>query len=98
VGVLSIGTLFQPSLKIEALGSVERDWVSIKEIRNNGVVAICCELVCNQLAVLPDTDHIWKEENSSVFVDGIASWFSDVGFDVTDFDGLAGWLAAAEVN
>jgi hypothetical protein len=62
------------------------------------VVTICCELVCDQLAVLPDTNHIWEEENSSVLVDRLASALGDVGVDATDFDGLAGWLAAVEVN
>jgi hypothetical protein len=53
-------------------------------------------LIGHQLAILPDTNNIWEVKNRSVFVDGLSGWFCDIGFDVADFEGLSGWLAATK--
>lgn len=53
---------------------------------------ISCKLICYELTVLPDTNHIWKEQNGGVFVDSISSWFGNICFNVTNLGGLSGWL------
>lgn len=96
--VLAIAALRQPGHDIIVLGTVQRNWVPVEQIWDDGVVAIGGVLVCHQLTVLPDTDDIWKVEDGSVLVDGLAGGLSDVGFDVANFDGLAGWLSSRERN
>jgi hypothetical protein len=40
------------------------------------------ELISHQLAVLPDTNHIWDEQDRFSFLDIVASWFGDIDFDI----------------
>jgi hypothetical protein len=96
--ILPIRALSQPFHNVKALRSVEGNWVAVKEIGDNGVIAIGSELVCHQLAVLPDTDYIWEVEDGGILVDSLASGLGDVCVDVTDFDGFASWLSTLEMN
>jgi len=95
--VLSIRALGQPSHNIETLRSVKGNWVAVEEVGDDGIVAVGSKLICHQLAVCPDPNDIWKVENSGILVDGLASGFSNVGVDVTDFDGFTSWLATLKL-
>lgn len=95
MGVISTRSLGQPSHKIEIIGSVQAQCIAIEQVRNDGVVSVGSELIGHQLAVLPDTDDIWEEENGCVLVNCLAFRFSNVGFDTSsNFDGRSCRLAS----
>lgn len=49
------------------------------------------------MAVLPNSDYVWEEEDCGLWVDGGAGGGGDVGFDsVGEFDRFAGWGASRE--
>jgi len=96
MGVLSINTFLQQFHDLESLRSVERNWVSIEQIRKDGIVSIGGVLIGHQLAVCPDTNHIGEEQNSGIFVYCAAGGLGDVGFDVADLDGLSGGLTSVK--
>lgn len=59
VWVVSIVTFLQPLEDVESLRRVQPHWVSVEEINEQGVVAVCSELISHELGVLPDSNHIW---------------------------------------
>ncbi len=93
--VISGGPFRQPSNEIKTIRSVQTQWITVEQIRYESEVSIGGELVGNQLRVLPDPDHVGKEEDCGVFVDGLPCGLGDVCFDIANFDGFSGWLAAA---
>ena len=83
-----------PRHKIKVRRPIQAQWITIEQIRNKRVVSICRILISHQFRVLPDPNHIWEEEDSGVFVDCLSAWLGNVGFDVADFEGFAGWCSA----
>lgn len=66
--VLAIRSLIQPLHKVKSRGPVKRDCIFIEDIEQQRQVAVGSELVCEELAILPDADHIGDEEDSGTFV------------------------------
>lgn len=50
------------------------------------------------MAVLPDSNYVWEEEDCGFGVGVVLARGGDVGFDGVggDFDGFAGWGASGE--
>jgi hypothetical protein len=92
--VIPARPLREPTLEVKVRRSVQAQCITVKQIRDECIVSISGELVGHQLRVLPDADYVGEKEDRGFFVDGLACGLGDVGFDVADFDGFAGWLAA----
>jgi hypothetical protein len=58
--IITIGSLCQPTHEIKAFRLVETHWVTIEQVNNKSIVSIGGELICHQLAILPDGDDIRK--------------------------------------
>jgi hypothetical protein len=86
--------LRQPRREIKICMPVKCQLITVKQIRDQGVVSVGGELVRHQFRVLPDADYVGEKQDRDVFVDGLSGWLRDVGFDIADFDGFAGWFAA----
>ena len=95
--IIAARALLQPLHEVKARRSIKLQLITVKEIRDDGVVPVCCELVGHQLGVLPDPNNVGEVDDCGVFVDGLAFRFGDVGFDNADFDALARWLAAVTI-
>jgi len=91
--IIAPGAFRQPTHEIKALMTIQAHRITVKKVRNQGVVSIGSVLVGHQLRVLPDADHIRQEEDRGVFVDGLSRRLRDVGIDAADFDTFAGRLA-----
>ena len=96
VGVLSVGALSQPLEEVQAVGLGHGEWVAVEDVHDDGVVAVCGELVGHQLGVLPDAEDVGNvEERDAVVLVG-ARGLGDVGVILADLDDAAGGLATAE--
>lgn len=68
VRVLAVAALSEPLEDVEALGARQGQLVAVKEVDNQGGVAIGSELVGEQLAVVPDAKDVGDKENTGVLV------------------------------
>lgn len=66
--VVARGALGHPGHKVKVAGSVERDWVAIEGVDDQGEVAVGGELVGHQLAVLPDANDVGDVEQADALV------------------------------
>lgn len=68
----------EPFHNIEVVGAVERDWIAFEEVGHNDEVAICGELIGNELGVDKFmADDIGEDENGGGCV--FAFWVGEVG-------------------
>jgi hypothetical protein len=94
VGIVSTRAFRQPCHKIESLRSIQAQWIAIEQIRDDGIVSICRELISHQLAVLPDTDHIGKVNDRGILVYGLSLWLGNVGLDAANLgEGSCGFAS-----
>ncbi len=66
--------------------TIQGEGVTSKGVQQHGIVAIGCILVCDELAVLPDANHVGEDEDGGVLVDLFAAGFNDVCVIAIDFD------------
>lgn len=90
MGILAITPMLQPTWKVKVLGTVDLHRVTVELVNGEGVVAICSELVCDELRVLPDANHVGEKEDCGVFVNGVAASFSDIDFGAAEGGGFSG--------
>jgi hypothetical protein len=87
--------LSQPSHEIEIRRPINLERISVELINYESIVAVCGELVGDQLTVLPDSYHVGEEEDGGFgFGGGWRGGFGDVDFCGADLGGFACWLAA----
>lgn len=93
VWVLAIAAPSQPGHKVEVGWTIQLEGVAVEGVWHEGVVAVCGELVRHQLAVLPNANNVWQEQDSLLSVNHLL-WLSDIGLDVVPkTDGVACWCA-----
>ena len=86
-----------PGHEIKAIRTIQRQRITIEQVRNESVVSIGSILISDQLRVLPDTDDIWEEEDSRVLVNGLPAWLGDVDFDIVKLRRCTCWLASGKM-
>lgn len=75
---------------------VQRHRVAVENIKNNGIITVFCELVGNELAVLPNTDHVWDDQEGGVLVNCLSRGLGDIGIDcIGNLDNRASGFASA---
>lgn len=94
VGVLAVTALAEPLHDVEAVGAVQRQWVAVEDVDNEGVVAVGGEVVGHQLGVLPDANDIGNVQQSGAIVLLAGCGLGHVGLIGADLDGLASGLAS----
>lgn len=97
MSIIARTSLGQPSHEVEIILSIEGEGIAVEEVDDQGVVAVGGVLIGHQFAVLPDGDYVGQIEDGDVFVDCVAFWLGDVGFDGADFEGRACWFATERV-
>lgn len=63
VGVVAGRAPRHPLHEVEVAGAVQRDRVPVEQVDDQRRVPVGCELVGDQLAVLPDPDHVRQDQD-----------------------------------
>lgn len=71
-----------PAHEVETLRTIQWDWVAVERVDQQSVIPIGGELVSNEFAVLPDTNNIRDDEDSSILVDVVALGLCGVSSDL----------------
>jgi hypothetical protein len=91
--VIAIGTVHDPAHDVDAHGRVFQD-IAVEKVGNDGSVPVGSELVCHELAVVPDTKDISDVNNSSALVSLALGGGSNVSLDTAGkLDHLSSGLA-----
>lgn len=95
MGAVAVGALGQPLHDVLWRGVGEG--VAVKDIDDDGVVAVGGELVRHELGVLPDAEDVLDVEQGDTIV-LLALGLGHISLILADFDGLARGLAAVGVE
>lgn len=95
VGVVAGATLCEPAHEVEVGVAVEGERVAVEDVNDQGQVAVGGVLIGDQLAVLPDAEHVGDEQDASVLVCLLGCGHGEVGSVLADLDLLTGRCASA---
>lgn len=66
--VVAAGALGEPGHKVEVGGAVELEGVAVKGVEEQSQVAVGGELISDELAVLPNANHVGEQQDSDALV------------------------------
>jgi hypothetical protein len=78
------GVVFDPLLEVEGWRHVQCHGIAPEVVHHKNIVAICCILIREQLAVFIKSNDIGEIEEGNVLVNRLAGGFCDIDVGVSD--------------